>query len=273
MVADCPLNYSDTSVRNLCQHAVSEQYSNDAILITPVTDVVQNITYANIHCAHCNDISNYKSWYVKLNCNLQQNNIPPATLSHGNTTSSSASQNFSSTLTHVKKPTSSSVSPNNPDIIHFRPRPKPKQAVREQDPSEIMKYAKYDEFTKVFRSFYKGNNYTCKYQKTAPADIIPALRHCVSSISFCPNDYPDKAVSERCISYTAVLYTNEQPHAYKNQHCALCNGNTRNDLLGCSENEIKIGASILFSGTNKSSSPDLNSCIKMNNQLKNKFCP
>lgn len=273
MVVDCPLNYSNAFVRNLCQHAVSERYSNDATLITPVTDKVQNITYANVHCAQCNDVLNYKSWNVKLNCNLQQNNIAPATLYLGNAINSSTSQNFSGAVTYVKKPTSSSVSPNNLDIIHFRPRPKRKEVIREQDLHEIMKYAKYDEFTKVFRSFYKGNNYTCRYQKTAPTDIILALRQCVSSIHFCPSDYPDKAISDRCISYTAVLYTDAQPYVYKNQHCALCNGNTRKDLTGCSETGNKVGASILFSGTNKGSASDSNTCIKKNNQFKNKFCP
>lgn len=286
MVADCPKDYPNNTIRQLCRYAADEADNNDATIITPVTDLTQNLTYGNIYCAQCNGNLNSQVWTVVLKCHLpiRNNQTTNNGSSVDNKINPNASQS-SSDKVHFKpldynsKPmfinnVTSTAAPSHPDIIHFRPhRPKRQEPVYQQDiDNEVTKYAKFDPTTKSFQSFYKGQNYTCVYEKTAPLNVIPVLRYCTSSVSTCPASYTDSAVSERCRSYTAVVYITGKPSLrYRNQHCAQCNGNMQRDLPGCYEDGNKVGASILFSGGNRGSGS--NTCAGGNNQVKNKFCP
>ncbi|XP_067006058.2 uncharacterized protein [Anabrus simplex] len=73
---------------------------------------------------------------------------------------------------------------------------------------------------------WSGENMNCSIQIQFSDDysstIKPWERPCVKTIDHCPSTWQNETVAEFCRSY--ALFVRQDNTAYKNPHCALCNG-------------------------------------------------
>ena len=71
----------------------------------------------------------------------------------------------------------------------------------------------------------------CYIDPAAPETIVQRIRTCrgVKTIMDCPEGHPNPHTLELCRSYTAVMFAPSS--AYRNVHCAICNGADLNSLI------------------------------------------
>lgn len=85
--ASCAAQFADRAIASKCAEGVSGATS-DPSLITPITDIERNVTYANVYCALCDDrdprSGRFRVWSVTsvcgaTNANAESASMPPAT--------------------------------------------------------------------------------------------------------------------------------------------------------------------------------------------------
>ena len=199
MKTKCPEYYSITDIRKKCEISSQPLASDDTKLATPVTNLENRITYGNEFCAQCHNDYNYQSWNFTYYCSEDV---------------------FVNPLEIIEDKDESSANANPVPVRDYL-----------WEMNEATKHVEYDPTTKTFRSTFNNRKYTCSYYRFVSEDIRQQIRMCIPSIAECSST-ADQTLADKCLSYTGIVY--HKNVVYKNEDCAVCNGNQKkNALSGC----------------------------------------
>lgn len=163
--------------------------SNDVRVITPVTDLERNVTYANVYCAMCDGrdprLPGLRPWNVTFRCEVN------ATGRWGSEAGAGADADG-----------------------------------RNRDDAEVSAVAhnlRWDESLREYRADYGGRAYKCQPLRQPAADSSAGLRRCAAVVSGCPAT-ADAQLAANCESF--ALFVHDEPLSYRNVFCAQCNNVT-----------------------------------------------
>lgn len=237
--AKCPKSFRLHQIKWKCENWTAFADNDDLDSITPVTDVNNRITYANVYCAMCNskmtNVTSVKNhlvpWNVTFSCS------ETASKDANKTGAFNANESMSLRIDReVKIETNSSE-------VKFVANPV----------EEAAKYAQFDPQKKIFTSWYKGTHYKCNHVKAKPLGDIYGLRACIPGISTCSSSVPhDTETAHRCESFTSFVFDHLSQKAFKNIFCTVCNTNETN-MVVCPGDKLdeKTGGSTLFTTKDK----------------------
>ncbi len=136
--------------------------------------------------------------------------------------------------------------------------------------SDVNLDAKTNSFYKNFGS--NGTRAFCYQKIMPPPEVEPLLRRICKRnvVGTCPNTTVDKVTVDLCKSFTSIVY-DDRYYAYKNKHCAACNG-IKNPTNCIFENAVPYTAfSTVFSVNDKAVGVN-NPCESTDEAIKAKFC-
>lgn len=233
--ASCAAEYTDHEIVSRCADGV-KRASSDVRIITPVTDVERNVSYANVYCAMCDHrdprLASLRPWNVTFRCEV-------------NATTNSASAD-------------GGVGVGAGDQL---------------EASAVARNLNWDDALNEYRAHYRGRAYRCEPLRQPPAGIGAGLRRCVAVVAACPAAAAaaDSQLAANCDSFS--LFVHDDVLSYRNTFCAQCNNVTR--LLNGCKSQIEDRFSTpqrIFSGANKANGNAACSDPNVNPDLKKKFC-
>lgn len=205
MVESCLPEYRDHPVERLCTQKVPpEEYTY--ILDLSVTSRLTNTTYANYHCAVCNnDASSLHVHRVNINCRTTE------------IKKEFTMQEFMSKA--VYRPGSLML-----DRYVYRNEEDERHSIHREHHTCSLEVAEFINPEK-FAEKYGGR--LCLYPKSGCNPRLLGRRsHCMQQMRHCHPDWPDPLDVEKCHRYSQlVLHTvgGSRTTLYKNLHCAKCN--------------------------------------------------
>lgn len=199
MLTTCPATWSDPEIRASCERGQisGEDYRSttprDPLAMLPVTSRKTTFTYQNYYCAVCNeDEDGIIFWIPSVEC---------PTLQQSNTLANVSNNFVWSNLQYDQQAESWGIYLNNLTNL-------PSQSTDS--------------------SFAQ-----CHVLVKMPDEVADMVRQCRPWVDDCPPDYNNVTIRNACHSYTATVYGSGSPiNAYRNVHCALCNGEELK-LLSC----------------------------------------
>lgn len=286
MITSCPRSYSDNATRSKCEKSTLPLDEDDVTLIIPVTNVDTRVTYGNKYCARCHGAGqdpetekNYRLWNETRYCSVKQTesirppgpddfqqHYPVANLDND---TSSSSGSLDGKLPQFYRLENSSTDLTENDDPWLLPHATSTSNDLADESVRATKYIKFNSTSKTFYSIYNNKNFVCSVGRDIPKDLESNVRRCVRFSTMECADVSNKTLTDKCQSYTSVVYDNYG--SYRNKDCAACNNVTKN-LPGCfsqSKASTQAAASNLFS-TNDKVTSGLDPC--KDSALKNKFC-